>query len=215
MTSFDLAQRAREQQIQLEADKTRAREQAQAQVKREEMQPKVESSFVSATDALDRQLRTIEDLEKRGGLAFATGPIFGRTPNVAPFDVTGAAGAQALIDQLKASAGLSALQDLRANSPTGGALGSVSNEEGRRLENSVAALAQTQSTTDFRKQLQTLKSDLQRARTRLTEAYRRQYGEPPKMSDGGDTARAIKRTGTAPDGRRVVEYSDGKIEYAD
>lgn len=172
MTAFDLAQRAREQQIQLEAEKTRARETTQAQVKREEALPKVQSNYVGAVEALDRQLRTIDDLEKRGGLTFATGPIFGRTPNITPFDITGAAGAQALIDQVKSTAGLTALTDLKQ---AGGTLGQVSNEEGRRLEASVAALSQTQSTTDFRKQLQILRGDVQRARQRLGEAFEREY----------------------------------------
>jgi len=215
-TTADLAEQARLRAVELETQRTTARKQAEARVAREEALPKVQSSYVSATEAIDRQLRAIQDLEKRAGLTFATGPILGRTPNIAPFDITGAGGAQALIDQLKSATGLSALQDLRQNSPTGGALGSVSNEEGRRLENSVAALSQTQSTTDFRAQLGTLKKDLVRAKERLKEAFEREYKmAPPGAEPKKATNRAVQRTGVTPDGRRVVEYSDGTIDYAD
>lgn len=188
-TGFDLAQRAREQAIQQEIEKTTARERTQAQVKREEALPKAQSGFISATEALDRQLRTVDDLLSRpGGQFFTTGPILGRLPNVAPFDITGAGGAQALIDQLKAAGGLSALIELKQ---AGGTLGAVSNEEGRRLENSLAALSQTQSTGDFRKQLQTLRSDFVRARQRLGEAFQREYKTAPP--EAGKPSSAVQR----------------------
>lgn len=35
-----------------------------------------------------------------------------------------------------------------------------------------------------------------------------------RSAAGGAAARTIRRTGTAPDGRKVVEYSDGTLEYA-
>jgi hypothetical protein len=178
--------------------------------------PKVQSSFVSAVSEIDRQIRTIEDLESRAGLSMATGPIMARLPNVAPFDITGASGAQALIDTIKSTAGLTALQELRRNSPTGGALGNVSNAEGTRLENSVAPLLQTQSTTDYRKHLATYKKDLQLAKNQLRAAFQREYGiSPPDVAEGDASSRGVKRTGTTSDGRRVIEYSDGTIEYAD
>lgn len=152
---------------------TLARETAQARVRREEGLPKAQSGYVAATEALDRQLRSIDDLLSRpDALNLTVGPLVGRS-----FSPTGllpsVQGAQALIDQVKSAAGLSALIDLKQ---AGGTLGQVSNEEGRRVEASVAALNQLQGSEDYTKQLGVLRSDLERARTRVKEAFEREYG---------------------------------------
>ncbi len=93
-----------------------------------------------------------------------------------------------MIDQIKSTVGLTALTDLKQ---AGGTLGAVSNEEGRRLEASVAALNQLQGTTDFRKQLQILRSDVQRARQRLGEAFEREYKTAPPET--GKSSAAVQR----------------------
>lgn len=147
--------------------------------KKVEAMPVVQSSARAAIDALDMQLRDIDELLGRSGRSMVTGPIFGRSfvpSSIIPGDPLGGAGAQAVIDKIKSQSGLTALQELRKNSPTGGALGNVSNQEGLRLENSAAALAQTQSTTDFDKQLKKYRSDLELAKQRIAEAYKREYG---------------------------------------
>lgn len=40
-------------------------------------------------------------------------------------------------------------------------------------------------------------------------------GQPYGYEDGGGETRSVVRTGTDADGRRVVQYSDGSIDYAD
>jgi hypothetical protein len=187
-TGFDLAQRAREQAIQQEREKELVRTRVRSEVAREEGLPKAQSGFVSATEALDRQLRSIDDLLSRpGALSLTVGPLVGRS-----FSPTGllpdVQGAQALIDQIKSTAGLTALTDLKQ---AGGTLGAVSNEEGRRLEASVAALNQLQGTDDFRKQLQILRSDVRRARQRLGEAFEREYKIAPPET--GKSSAAVQR----------------------
>lgn len=42
-----------------------------------------------------------------------------------------------------------------------------------------------------------------------------QIGQQVQVLRGGGGAKAVKRTGTAPDGRKVVEYTDGTMAYAD
>jgi hypothetical protein len=172
---------ANQRNLQYEAQKAGAVKQAQTQAEKIEAKPKVQSSFVSAMAELQRQREAIADLKSRPwGTQFATGPIMGRLPNLAPFDITGAGAAQARIDQVKSSAGLTALQELKQNSPTGASgLGGTSDMEGRRLETSKAAVTQTQGTADFNQAVDTLDKDIESAQKRIMDAYVREYGELP------------------------------------
>jgi hypothetical protein len=139
--------------------------------------PKVQTNYVSAVESLDRQIRAVEDLlTRKGSLDYAVGPIAGRS--LSPTGLFGdVQAAQSEIDSIKAGAGLAALKELRESSPNGSSgLGGASNEEGKRLENSIAALNQLQNPIDFRRQLATLKGDMERAKGRLAEAYKREYG---------------------------------------
>lgn len=45
-------------------------------------------------------------------------------------------------------------------------------------------------------------------------ALEKTYGRPNPAKKDQTTGKTVKRTGTTPDGRKVVEYSDGSIEYA-
>jgi hypothetical protein len=58
------------------------------------------------------------------------------------------------LDSVKANIGFDKLQEMRANSPTGGALGSVSNEENTLLQSTIASLDQSQSKEQFLRNLQ-------------------------------------------------------------
>lgn len=167
--------------LEYEAQKAGMVKQAQTRAEKIEGAPKVQSSFVSAMAELQRQREAIADLKSRPwGTQFTTGPIMGFLPNMAPFDVTGAGAAQARIDQVKSSAGLTALQELKQSSPTGASgLGGASDTEGRRLEASKAALNQRQGTADFNQAVDTLDKDIEGAQKRLMEAYVRDYGELP------------------------------------
>jgi hypothetical protein len=164
-----------------EADRAEIVKRAQMQGEKLEKLPKVQSSFVSAMAELQRQREAIVDLKSRPvGTYFSTGPILGRLPNLAPFDITGSGAAQARIDQVKSMAGLTALQELKQSSPTGASgLGGASDAEGRRLEASKAALSQTQGTPDFNKAVDTLDKDIEGAQKRLMDAYVRDYGDLP------------------------------------
>lgn len=111
----------------------------------------------------------------------------GALPNVPGF---GGADIQVKIDRLKAKAGFDALQAMRDASKTGGALGNVSNEEGRRLENSEASLQKSQSEDAFKASLDTYIEDIRKAKQRLHEQYSRAYGSAetkmaPQGRDGG------------------------------
>lgn len=63
-----------------------------------------------------------------------------------------------LLDGIKANIAFDKLQEMRASSPTGGALGSVSDKENALLQSVYGSLEQSQSPEQFKKNLQRLKT---------------------------------------------------------
>lgn len=74
---------------------------------------------------------------------------------------------QTTIDTLVAGLGFDKLQELRDNSPTGGALGNVSNQELNSLQSAVASLRLSQSEGQFRKNLQIVKNRYARIKSAI------------------------------------------------
>jgi hypothetical protein len=123
--------------------------------------------FEAKTGKFERDIDELIANEK--GLNEITGFLAGRT-DLSAMTKEGRR-ALALFNTITAKGGFSELQDMRNASPTGGALGNVSNQEGKQLIDSVGALARTQDANDLRKSLTTLKSDLQGSKQRVREAY--------------------------------------------
>jgi len=124
-------------------------------------------SFDAKTDKFDRDIAEL--LENEKGLNEITGFFAGRTDLSAMSKE--ARRALALFNTITAKGGFSELQDMRNASPTGGALGNVSNQEGKQLIDSFGALSRTQNANDLRKSLTTARSDLQNLKQRMREAY--------------------------------------------
>ena len=123
--------------------------------------------FVAKTAKFERDIDELIANEK--GLNEITGFLAGRT------DVSAMSGAGrralALFNTITAKGGFAELQEMRNSSPTGGALGNVSDREGTQLINSIGALSRTQNANDLRKSLGMLKTDLSGAVQRVNEAY--------------------------------------------
>jgi len=83
-----------------------------------------------------------------------------------------------LVDSIKAGISLDSLTELRANSPTGGALGNVSDAEGTRLENKRAKLDQKAGDKIFRSALIDLKNSIRASKQNFTNGYENDFGEP-------------------------------------
>ena len=140
---------------------------------------KREAVFPQATQAVkgfesksDLFIKDLERLRDDPGLNQITGPIYGRTPSVSQ----AGSRAQALYDKIFAKGGFQALQDMREASKTGGALGNVSNEEGRRLEKSiVGGLDRTQNIKDVRNNINELIQEIRTSKSRVREAYDSTY----------------------------------------
>lgn len=147
------------------------------------MDPKVKLKLDQAYPQAARALQTsitnldsdISDVQKllldEVGLRAITGYLNANTPAI----FEDATRAQALLDKIMSGAGFSALQAMRDASPTGGALGNVSNQEGSKLEKSVAAFSQAQSFDDFREALRQYLIDLKIAQENVQAAFDETY----------------------------------------
>jgi hypothetical protein len=162
-----------------------------------------ESKFPQATQAVKTFEAKTTELEKdlialrdHPGLSSITGIAAGRAPGIT---AQGRA-AEALYDKITARGGFKELQDMRAASPTGGALGNVSNQEGAQLRAAFAAIDRKQDAADVKKAIDTAISDLQGSKGRVREAYDMTYDykgggatpstpppPPPPPSAGGNT----------------------------
>lgn len=90
---------------------------------------------------------------------------------------------QELLRPIKSNIGFDQLQQLRADSPTGGAVGNVSDFENRELQAVLGSLEQTQSPTQLRETLSQIREMLTLSMNDLEEALQMDYGEIlPKTS---------------------------------
>lgn len=145
-------------------------------------------TFEAKTDQLEKDLIA---LKNHPGLASITGFVAGRAPGVTP---QGRA-AQVIYDRILARGGFKELQDMRAASPTGGALGNVSNQEGTFLRQAFAGIDRVQDKPDVQNAIDQTVTDLQGSKQRVRDAYNLTYEyknvktpkAPPKPPGAGDS----------------------------
>ena len=163
--------------------------------KRESVLPQATSAVKGFEAKSDSFVKDLTALRDHPGLNQITGLVAGRVPAV-----TGAGrAAQALYDKVIAKGGFQALQDLRDASKTGGALGNVSNQEGKQLAASFSAIDRKQDAGDVKAALDQAIADVQGSRTRIREAYDQTYsyksGAAPSSgaSGGVDSSNPLLR----------------------
>lgn len=165
------------------------------------------ASLTNAVSSFDRLGLAANTLLKHPGLSGVTG-WQGAMPN---FPGSKAADAEALLGTLKSQIGFSVLQEMRNASKTGGALGAVSDAEGKRLESNLAALDNAQSIEQFEQSLRDIVQYTEDAKDRLRQAYNLKHANQAPASG----APKVVRTGRDATGRKVNQFSDGSIRYAD
>ena len=165
------------------------------------------SMLQNSNASFDRLGAVTNELLNHPGLNGITG-VRGKVPDVPGTD---AANARALLATLKSQIGFGVLQEMRNNSKTGGALGAVSDAEGKRLENNLAALDTTQGVDQFKKQLQEILSYTEGAKGRLRDTYNMKHktGEPVPMSPSSGKGPSV---GTVDGGYRFKGGDPGKPE---
>jgi hypothetical protein len=164
------------------------------------------STLTSSTSALDRLALTANQVLNHPGLPNITG-IPGAFPNIPGGK---AADAEAQLNVLKSQVAFGVLQDMRNNSKTGGALGNVSDAEGKRLEANLAALEKAQSFDQFQSSLKQIIKFTEDAKNNLRKAYNTKHGEAGPASS--DTPVPVKNDAdyhALPSGTRFIT-PDGK-----
>lgn len=150
---------------------------------------------------LDRLAASANELLKTSNLGRITG-LTGIFPNVPGME---GADAQAKLNTLKSQIGFGVLQAMRNASKTGGALGNVSDAEGKRLEANLAALENAQSEKQMRESLQKIVDFSTQAKDRLAAAFNMRHN--PNNPSTPDASKGAPFANTAP-----RQYSGAEIQ---
>lgn len=135
--------------------------------------PKQMAAVESVVNTSRRMQQTINEILNNPGFndAFGlSGTIISSIPG------TDAARVKALLEQLGGTLFIDAITAMRNASPTGGAVGAVTEKEGDKLQSSQAALKQAQKPADVRKELQKLLEMLKFQEQGVVNAFNRTYG---------------------------------------
>jgi hypothetical protein len=167
--------------------------------KREAAYPKASAAFRGTTTELDTQIKDLKALRDHPGLSGITGLVYGRTPAI-----TGAGReANAILKTILARGGFQELAKMRANSPTGGALGNVSDTEGRYLRDSYASFDTTQDTPSFQRAIDRAIAQAESSKLNIQQAYDDTYSyRQGAAPDGKPAAPAAPAVGTIEEGHR-------------
>jgi hypothetical protein len=155
-------------------------------------------TFESTTDTLISDLKR---LRSHPGLNSITGIAAGRLPGI----TASGREAEALLDKIMARAGFQELQNMRQASPTGGALGNVSNQEGAQLRQAAAALDRRQEAASVRKAIDDFIQQLNGSKERVREAFDLTYEYRQSKGEGVPTGRQAPATGLNSDEQAELE----------
>ena len=126
---------------------------------------------------IDSQVRNIDLLLADKGLDEITGNWRGSVPGgIMALTSQSAANALAKYKTLAANATIAELTEMRAASPTGGALGNVSDYEDKMLRDAAATLDRAQDLATFKTALLDYRNKLTAAKARLLGAYAEDFG---------------------------------------
>jgi hypothetical protein len=144
---------------------------AELQAQKDMAFPDAQSQFDAAYTTVNNRLEDIKRFRAHPAKNRVIGMLDAATPNFGR-----ARGAQELYNTMVAAGTFDALQEMRTNSPTGGALGNVSDADIRLLRESIGALGQSQDEEDFYASLDVFERRLRQIQQRLETRYRENYG---------------------------------------
>jgi len=168
--------------------------------KRDAAFPQASAALRSSVQEIDTLKADLLALKAHPGLAGITGGIEGRLPSIKG----SSSAAQAKLDKILARGQFRELQNLRNSSPTGAAVGNVSDKEGQALRASFAALDQRQDLSDFQAAIDDAVSQLDFAKGNISQAYDDTYSYRQGAAPAGAPApapAANANTVTTPDGK--------------
>lgn len=146
--------------------------------KRQELKelPAIERKIVSAAYDWKATESVLDDaINSVSGISAGLGSLTSFIPATPAKDL------QAKLNTVKADAAFGALQKMRDNSKTGGALGQVSERELALLESAQAPLDQAQSPQQLVEYLENYKKTRRQSLQRVADAFEQDYGYRPKI----------------------------------
>lgn len=179
-------------------DKTKGSEDAKIKAEVPKLRSKAMSSMEAletkqtiVTDTIDDAISSIEASPN-----MMTGLVGGLASAIPGTDAYNLA---RKLDTIKANVGFDQLQAMRDASPTGGALGQVSEMENRLLQSVLGSLDQAQSADEVLANLQRLKVTIENARETRRGAFERDFGGSVPAEGGGLSE---------PSSDSVIDYTD-------
>ena len=148
------------------ASKALAVDTAKMQVEKQTKFPKAQAAIVALEQQNDVVISAIDE-----ALANVSSISAGFGSMIAGVPTTQAKALQASLDTIKANIGFDKLQDMRNNSPTGGALGPVSDTENKLLSATVRSLDQGLDPAALKKNLEFIKQNIADLRTQRRAAF--------------------------------------------
>lgn len=149
-----------------------AKKEGAAEVAKQVQFPKARESF----NALNRQWTVVDNsidkaIKEVGPFTAGAGSWMSSIPGTPQKNL------RETLATIQANIGFDKLQNMRENSPTGGALGQVSDFENKLLQAVQGSLAQDQSPAQLRENLQTVKTLLQQLKADKKNAFATDFGE--------------------------------------
>lgn len=134
--------------------------------------PKAQASFRSSTDKLNNVLDKINKVlpDINSATAGLGGVILSKIPGTKARDL------EATIQTIVANLGFKELQEMRDNSPTGGALGQVSERELALLNSAKQNLENSQTPEQLKENLEDLKAQIRLSQKRIKQAFEDDFG---------------------------------------
>lgn len=160
----------------IEGLKTQAKIEGKAAGEKAAGQGAAASKVRSMGQKFDRLNTAIDTAKDQSGF-WTTGFIgsqAAKLPGTGAFDLT------KTVQTIQANIGFEELQRMRDESPTGGALGQVSERELGFLQSVIANLENSQSQEQFESNLEVVRDSARQSWQRVAEAYKQDYGQYPE-----------------------------------
>ena len=167
--------------------------------KREASFPKWTAAVRSFETQVDTLVTNLTKLRDNPGLSGITGIIYGRTPAI----TAEARSAKADLDNILARGGFAELAAMRQASPTGGALGNISNQEVKYLRDAFGALDTAQDTDTFKQKIDDVIAQLTTSKRNVREEYDNTYEY--RTSRGGAPAAPA---GLSPEDKQALDWAN-------
>lgn len=185
-----------QQEPALKGEQKEAEQQATAKVKKETGFPKQKAKIQSLNrqwDVVDSKIS--EAITKISPFTAGVGSWLSVIPGTPQKDL------KETLNTIRANIGFDKLQDMRANSPTGGALGQVSEMENRLLQAVQGSVDQAQSPAQLAENLKTIQQLLRELKNQTNEAYQTDYAEMLGTTGQPEVAPTVQQpTGSPPPG---------------